>query len=50
VFYDELPNRESAMKVVDILNAEEQIAAKQLSTIHYTKVPNFEYVGHISYD
>jgi len=50
VFYDELPNSESAMKIVDILNAEEKIAAKQLSTIHYTEVPNFEYIGHISYD
>jgi hypothetical protein len=45
-----LENIESAIKIVDILNAEEQIAAKQLSTIHWTEIPNFEYIGHISYD
>jgi len=50
MFYEKMPNIESAMKIVDILNAEEQIAAKQLSTIHWTEIPNFEYIGHISYD
>ena len=50
MFYDEFNDAESAMKIVAILNAEEQIAAKLLDTIHWTELPNFEYIGHISYD
>ena len=50
MFYDEFPDAESAWKIVGILNAEEQIAAKQIDTIHWTEIPNFQYIGHISYD
>ena len=49
MIYDELLFYEPEL-IVGILNAEQDIAARQLNTIHWTEIPNFEYIGHINYD